>query len=167
MELANYQGPDLERMKEFIFNKGRFLGASDLTDEVRARASTSDRSTARAFDEDANTPPPPPSIQAFERLETVAEGDGRCVYRVRHRHTDLILAQKIINFDRTQESHAVLQNELRLLHECHSPEIINFFGSYISGSNVNVVMEWMVGDAQPGRGEGRGAGIHASRGKRM
>jgi hypothetical protein len=159
VELANYQGPDLERMKEFIFNKGRFLGASDLTDEVCGVRVQLRRIALRQGPAMEMMPYFFLSTQAFERLETVAEGDGRCVYRVRHRHTDLILAQKIINFDRTQESHAVLQNELRLLHECHSPEIINFFGSYISGSNVNVVMEWMVGNGQPGRGVG--VGMHA------
>jgi len=115
LDLANYHGPDLERMKEFSFNKGRVLGACELTDD------------------------------AFERLSTVAEGDGRCVYRVRHKHTALILAQKTINYDGTPQTHRTLQTELQLLHDCHSPEIINFYGSFITGSNVNIIMEWMDG----------------------
>lgn len=84
------------------------------------------------------------SHKAFERLSTVAEGEGRCVYRVRHKHTDIVLAQKLIKYDGSALSYKTLQTELQLLHECHSPEIINFYGSFISGNNVNIVMEWMV-----------------------
>lgn len=142
VELANYHGNDLERMKEFIFNKGRVLGACELTDDVSRAQGTINLLLSRHL-----TPALSPlscRSKAFERIRVLAEGEGRCVYRVRHKHTDLLLVQKCINYDGSPQTHRTLQTELQLLHDCHSPEIINFYGSFITGSNVNIIMEWMV-----------------------
>ncbi|EGD72643.1 STE/STE7/MEK1 protein kinase [Salpingoeca rosetta] len=113
--LRGYKGPDRRSMQDFIFNKERFLNACDL------------------------------NIKAFETLETLAEGEGRGVHKVRHTHTDLILVQKIVHYDHTEETHRVLQRELDLLHDCHAPEVVNFYGSFMERSEVHIIMEYMNG----------------------
>eukprot|EP01147_Barroeca_monosierra_P002563 gene2563-5482_t len=113
--LAAYEGMELREMQDFIFDKKRFLNASDI------------------------------NIKAFERQQTLSEGEGRTVYKVRHVHTDLILVQKVIHYDNSAETHRVLSRELNLLHECHAPEIVNFFGSFIDDSEIHIILEYMNG----------------------
>ena len=33
--------------------------------------------------------------------------------------------------------------ELKVLHECNSPQIVGFFGSYVFDMEINVLMEFM------------------------
>eukprot|EP00056_Hartaetosiga_gracilis_P023046 m.34886 g.34886 ORF g.34886 m.34886 type:complete len:400 (-) comp9965_c0_seq1:69-1268(-) len=111
--LRSYNGGELKAMEDFVYNKERLLSATTL------------------------------NPQSFERISVLAEGEGRYVELVRHKHTDLILVQKTIRYER--ESHALLKRELDLLHECHSPEIVNFYGSYFHNNNVNILLEYMNG----------------------
>ena len=113
--LKVYKGSDRRSMQDFIFNKERFLKACDL------------------------------NAAAFEKLKTLAVGEGRGVHKVKHIHTDLILVQKVVHYDGTDETHRVLKRELDLLHECHAPEIVNFFGSFLERSEVHIIMEYMNG----------------------
>eukprot|EP00051_Salpingoeca_urceolata_P001010 m.37993 g.37993 ORF g.37993 m.37993 type:complete len:407 (+) comp11144_c1_seq2:242-1462(+) len=86
-----------------------------------------------------------PKPKDFERLVRLAQGAGRDVYKVRHLHTDLILAQKVIHLDSHPETQQQVLRETRLLHECHCQEIVCFFGSFFtpSSNDVNLLMEFM------------------------
>lgn len=75
----------------------------------------------------------------------MASGEGRDVYRVRHPDTDLILCQKVVHYDGKQDTYKTLKRELQLLDECHCPNIVCFYGSFINDSEVNILMEYMDG----------------------
>eukprot|EP00043_Microstomoeca_roanoka_P007882 m.76188 g.76188 ORF g.76188 m.76188 type:complete len:396 (-) comp14013_c5_seq3:108-1295(-) len=113
--ISSYEGSDRRSMEDFAFNKRRFLYACDL------------------------------NAGAFETIQTLAVGEGRAVHKVRHVHTDLVLVQKVVHYDHTEETYRVLTRELELLHHCHAPEIINFYGSFIEGNEVHIIMEYMNG----------------------
>lgn len=67
------------------------------------------------------------------------------MWRVRHRVTDLVLIQKVIHRDGSEVVTQQILNELKVLHECNSPEIVRFYGSFLSfgAREVNIVMEYM------------------------
>lgn len=35
--------------------------------------------------------------------------------------------------------------ELKVLHECNSPQIVGFYGSFLSDGEINICMEYMDG----------------------
>jgi len=35
--------------------------------------------------------------------------------------------------------------ELKILHECNSPNVVGFYGSFCSDGEINIIMEYMVG----------------------
>ena len=37
-----------------------------------------------------------------------------------------------------------IQRELAILHMCNSPEVIGFYGSFLSRGEINILMEYMV-----------------------
>eukprot|EP00049_Salpingoeca_infusionum_P001085 m.45039 g.45039 ORF g.45039 m.45039 type:complete len:257 (+) comp10860_c0_seq2:187-957(+) len=113
--LKDTTGRDRQRLEEFIFNKGRFMDACEL------------------------------NPQAFEVLKPLASGVGRSVYKVKHTHTALVLVQKVVRYEKSDSSFHQLKNELQLLHECHGPEIINFYGSFLDGDDIHIIMEYMNG----------------------
>eukprot|EP00730_Choanoeca_flexa_P012447 TRINITY_DN4283_c0_g1_i1.p1 TRINITY_DN4283_c0_g1~~TRINITY_DN4283_c0_g1_i1.p1 ORF type:complete len:419 (+),score=101.00 TRINITY_DN4283_c0_g1_i1:213-1469(+) len=115
IKMPSYKGKDFDRMKQFALNKGRFLKSKEL------------------------------NRTAFERLSRLGQGEARAVYKVRHKDTDLTLVQKVVHHDGTPESFDTLKNELELMHNLHSPEIVNFYGSFIEGVEVNIIMEFMDG----------------------
>eukprot|EP00045_Choanoeca_perplexa_P004220 m.36186 g.36186 ORF g.36186 m.36186 type:complete len:415 (+) comp12458_c0_seq1:215-1459(+) len=115
IKLPSYRGKDFDRMKQFALNKGRFLQCKELC------------------------------FEAFERLNRLGQGEARAVYKVRHKDTDLILVQKVVHYDGSDESYGTLKNELDLMHNLHAPEIVNFYGSFITGVEVSIIMEYMDG----------------------
>ncbi len=102
-----------------MFNKSRLLGAAPLTQD------------------------------AFARVDAVASGleDGRSVWRVRHRATGLQLIQKVIHRDGSPQLRQMILTEVRVMHECNSPEIVQFYGAFLSpdAREVNLIMECMDG----------------------
>ncbi len=114
-QLGKYEGQDRERLEEFIFNKSRLLSASELHDS------------------------------SFERLSHIASGLGRDVYKVRHTHTALLLCQKVVHVAGKEAERVMLKRELQLLDECHCPQIVLFYGSYISDKELCILMEFMDG----------------------
>lgn len=106
---------ELARLEELKFNKSRLLKSCELNDK------------------------------AFKKLETIATGEGRDVYKVQHTHTDLVLCRKVVHYDSKPDTLLTLNRELSLLDECHSPYVVCFYGSFTSNNEVNIIMEYMNG----------------------
>ncbi|EGV62154.1 hypothetical protein CANTEDRAFT_131568 [Yamadazyma tenuis ATCC 10573] len=72
-------------------------------------------------------------------LKNLGSGNSGTVSKTLHIPTQRIMAKKIIPI----ESNSLIQNqiirELKILHECQSPYIIEFFGVFINNNNTVVI----------------------------
>ncbi|KAG9315876.1 kinase-like domain-containing protein [Chiua virens] len=64
-------------------------------------------------------------------LQELGQGNGGSVKKVEHAPTKTIMAKKQI------------LRELQIMHDCHSPYIISFYGAFLSDPNICICMEYM------------------------
>lgn len=81
----------------------------------------------------------------FDLIEEIGRGSSGIVERVKHRPTGRIIARKMIRLEVKPAVRKQICTELRLLHECKSQFIVEFYGSYIVDKNVAICMEYMDG----------------------
>ncbi|CAA7259300.1 unnamed protein product [Cyclocybe aegerita] len=90
---------------------------------------------------------PQPSVHdLFQRLETVGRGAYGSVHKGRHIPTGNIVALKIINLDTPDDDVADIQHEVALLSQLRdAPNITKYFGCFMDGPRVWIVMEFAQG----------------------
>jgi len=81
----------------------------------------------------------------YERLAEIGAGNGGVVYRVRHKKSGVEMARKMIMMDVKPAIRKQIVTELKILHECSSPYIVGYFGSYQCDGEINIFMEYMNG----------------------
>ncbi|KAJ3562793.1 hypothetical protein NP233_g9352 [Leucocoprinus birnbaumii] len=88
-----------------------------------------------------------PSVhQLYERLETVGKGGYGSVHKGRHIPTGNIVALKIINLDTPDDDVDDIQREITLLSQLRdAPNVTKYFGCYMDGPRVWIVMEFAQG----------------------
>ena len=64
-------------------------------------------------------------------------------------HTDHIVTRlpflsQMIRLDVKAEAQQRILRELRVLFDCNSPYIIDFYGSFLSDGEINILLEYMV-----------------------
>ncbi|KAF5355165.1 hypothetical protein D9756_005211 [Leucocoprinus leucothites] len=80
--------------------------------------------------------------QLYERLETIGKGGYGSVHKGRHIPTGNVVALKIINLDTPDDDVADIQHEIALLSQLRdAPNITKYFGCYMDGPRVWIVME--------------------------
>lgn len=88
-----------------------------------------------------------PSVhQLFRRLETVGKGAYGSVHKGIHVPTGNIVALKIINLDTADDDVEAIQREVALLTQLRdAPNVTKYYGSYLDGPRVWIVMEFAQG----------------------
>lgn len=88
-----------------------------------------------------------PSVhQLYQRLETVGKGGYGSVHKGRHIPTGNIVALKIINLDTPDDDVDDIQREVTLLSQLRdAPNITKYYGCYMDGPRVWIVMEFAQG----------------------
>ncbi|EIW82941.1 kinase-like protein [Coniophora puteana RWD-64-598 SS2] len=82
----------------------------------------------------------------YERLETVGRGAYGSVHKGVHRRTGNIVALKIINLDTADDDVESIQKEVALLTQLRdAPNVTKYFGCYLDGPRVWIVMEFAQG----------------------
>lgn len=79
----------------------------------------------------------------FEPMQLLGFGNGGSVHKVLHRPTGLVLARKMIRLDVRQDAQVRIVRELRVLFDCNSPYIIDFYGSFLADGEINILLEYM------------------------
>ncbi|KAF5322201.1 hypothetical protein D9619_001844 [Psilocybe cf. subviscida] len=84
--------------------------------------------------------------QLFHRLETVGKGAYGSVHKGRHIPTGNVVALKIINLDTSDDDVGDIQREVALLSQLRdAPNITKYFGCYLDGPRVWIIMEFAQG----------------------
>lgn len=80
----------------------------------------------------------------FDQMEELGAGNGGVVTKVKHKFSGIIMARKMIRLEIKPVIRNQIIRELKILHECNSPYIVGFFGSFYAEGEINICMEYMV-----------------------
>lgn len=90
--------------------------------------------------------PHPPVHQLYRRLETIGKGAYGSVHKGLEIATGNVVALKIINLDTEDDDVADIQREVALLTQLRdAPNVTQYFGCYLDGPRVWIVMEFAEG----------------------
>ncbi|ODV86612.1 hypothetical protein CANARDRAFT_184443, partial [[Candida] arabinofermentans NRRL YB-2248] len=76
-------------------------------------------------------------------LKKLGSGNSGTVSKVLHLPTQKAMARKIIHVETKEVIQSQIIRELRIMHECDSPFIIGFFGSFLHEGDVVICMEYV------------------------
>ncbi|RLV95380.1 Serine/threonine-protein kinase STE7 [Spathaspora sp. JA1] len=79
------------------------------------------------------------NIKDLVTLKSLGSGHSGTVSKVLHVPTQKTMAKKIIHIDSKSVIQRQIIRELRILHECHSPYIIEFYGAFLNTNNTIVI----------------------------
>lgn len=79
----------------------------------------------------------------LEDLGELGVGNGGVVHLVNFRKTSNILARKIIHLEVKQAVRMQIIRELQTLKACNAPNIVEYFGAFLSNGDINILMEYM------------------------
>jgi len=79
----------------------------------------------------------------FRTLSELGQGNGGTVSKVEHIPTQKIMAKKVVLIDAKPAVRKQILRELQIMHDCHSPHIISFYGAFVSEPHICICMEFM------------------------
>lgn len=75
-------------------------------------------------------------------LKKLGSGQSGTVSKVLHLPTQKTMARKIVHLEAKEVVQSQIMRELRIMHECDSPFIIEFYGTFLHEGNVVICMEY-------------------------
>lgn len=75
-------------------------------------------------------------------LKKLGSGQSGTVSKVLHLPTQKTMARKIVHLEAKEVIQSQIMRELRIMHECDSPFIIEFYGTFMDEGNVVICMEY-------------------------
>jgi mitogen-activated protein kinase kinase len=76
------------------------------------------------------------------RLKKLGSGQSGTVSKVLHLPTQKTMARKTVHLEAKEVIQSQIMRELRIMHECDSPFIIEFYGTFLQEGNVIICMEY-------------------------
>lgn len=81
----------------------------------------------------------------FKKLGELGAGNGGVVTKVVHNSSQLVMARKLIHLEIKPMVRNQIIRELKVLHECNSPYIVGYYGSFYTDGEISICMEYMDG----------------------
>lgn len=85
------------------------------------------------------------SVDQFVLEEELGSGSFGTVYRARDLVLDRTCAVKKIDMDETSDDIEEIQREITILAECHDDRITRYYGSFVNGYKLWIIMEFLGG----------------------
>jgi len=91
------------------------------------------------------TIPDAPKIKLEELQKVQVLGQGASAYVEKHIHlpTKTAIAVKVIALTGNTTVNQQIQSELKVLHECNSPNVIGSYGAFLHEGSVKILLEYM------------------------